>query len=239
MDIENTNKAGSLYKSIFELSQDSIVTVDTKGFITSINPAGAKILGYSVDELTGRHFAKIGYMNIRDVPKYVEIFTAAISGKDVKLLEINLIRKDGTPIVVEVRVGLLKENGKITGIQAITRDITERKKAEEALRAAETRIRGLMNAVSVGILLSTTDGHLVEANDELWKMFGYGSREEYLKVPAIEHYFDTKDREILGELRKKGPVFDHEIRFKRKDGAVIWGSVIRSRKNPRMERSTL
>ena len=222
---ESNVKAGSLYKSIFELSQDSIVTVDTKGFITSINPAGAKMLGYSVDELTGKHFAKIGYMNIRDIPKYVEIFTAAISGKDLKLLEINLTRKDGTPIVVEVRVGLLRENGKITGIQAITRDITERKKAEEALRAAETRIRGLMNAVPVGISLSTPDGHLVEANDELWKMFGYGSREEYLKVPAIEHYFDPKDREILGVLRKKGPVFHHEIRFKRKDGAVIWGSV--------------
>jgi len=225
MDIENNVKAGSLYKGIFELSPDSIVTLDTKGFITSINSAGAKILGYSVDELTGKHFAKIGYMNIRDIPKYIEIFTAVISGKDVKPLEINLNRKDGTPIVIEVRVGLLKENGKIIGIQAITRDITERKKAEEALRAAETRIRGLMNAVPVGISLSTTDGHLVEANDELWKMFGYGSREEYLKVPAIEHYYDTKDREILGEFRKKGPVFDHEIRFKRKDGAVIWGSV--------------
>jgi len=123
-----------LYQSIFELSHDSIVTVDTKGFITSINSAGAKILGYSVNELVGRHFAKIGYMNIRDIPRYIEIFTAAISGKDTKLLEINLNRKDGTPIVVEIRVGLLKENGKITGIQAITRDITERKKAEEEIK---------------------------------------------------------------------------------------------------------
>ena len=144
MDIENTSKAGSLYKNIFELSPDSIVTLDTKGFITSINSAGVKMLGYSINELTGRHFAKIGYMNIKDIPKYVEMFTAAISGKDVKPLEINLTRKDGTPVVVEVRVGLLKENGKITGIQAITRDVTERKKAEEALRESEEIFRSLM-----------------------------------------------------------------------------------------------
>ena len=122
-----------LYRSIFELSPDSIVTLNTNGFITSINPAGAKIAGYPQKELIGRHFAKLGQLHFRDIPKYIRLFNSAVRGKDIKPFEIDLARKDGTSIIAEIRIGLLRDNGKVVGIQAITRDITERKNAEKEI----------------------------------------------------------------------------------------------------------
>jgi len=221
MDIENTSKAGSLYKGIFELSPDSIVTLNTKGFITSINSAGAKILGYSVDELIGRHFAKIGYMHIKDIPKYVEIFTAVISGKDVKPLEINLTRKDGTPIVVEVRVGLLKENGKITGIQAITRDVTERKKTEALLQRSEERWRSLVENAPNIIIVVDREGTIQYINRTV---AGF-SREETVGKKAydyVEAEHHEAMRKTIEQVFKSGNTGSYVIKGKGPQGRDSW-----------------
>ena len=123
-----------LYQNIFELSPDSIVTLNTMGIVTSVNPAGAKIAGYPQKELIGRHFAKLGQLHFRDIPKYIRLFNSAVRGKEIKPFEIDLVRKDKKCIIAEIRVGLLRDNGKITGIQAITRNITERKKAEKEIK---------------------------------------------------------------------------------------------------------
>jgi len=220
---ERLRESDGRYRALIESASDQIFVFDEGYKVISMNSAAAMLSGKKPDEMIGKHISEIfsKEMASRNMNNLETVFK---TGKNYSIEE--ELNVSGHKLYVSTILSPVKNiEGKTTAVLGIVRNFTERKGMEEALRAAETRIRGLMNAVPVGISLSTPDGHLVEANDELWKMFGYGSREEYLKVPAIEHYFDPKDREILGELRKKGPVFDHEIRFKRKDGAVIWGSV--------------
>ena len=134
VNLAERKRAEELYRSVVELALDSIVTVDMKGVITSSNTAATRILGYSKDELVGKHFSKIGVFRPRDIPKFLKLFNSALRGEVAKPLELTLYRKGGTPILAEVRVGVLKEGGKTIGLQAVSRDITERKRAEEALR---------------------------------------------------------------------------------------------------------
>jgi PAS domain S-box-containing protein len=82
-----------------------------------------------------------------------------------------------------------------------------------------------MESVPTGILISTPEGGVTEANPAVLEMLGYDSKEEFLKLSAPIHYYDPKDRgRLVNELRKKGMVKDFEIRVKRKDGTVTWVS---------------
>jgi len=101
------------------------------------------------------------------------------------------------------------------------------KRKKEQLQKSEKKYKDLVEILPVGIAISTpgTQGRVIDANPALWKMFGYNSREEFLKVPASSHYYDSKERKRFSELRKQGLIKDYEIRFKCKDDTIIWGSV--------------
>ncbi|MCD6295434.1 MAG: PAS domain S-box protein, partial [Deltaproteobacteria bacterium] len=94
-------------------------------------------------------------------------------------------------------------------------------------RRSEARLQNLMETVPIGISISTsgTNGIVTEINSALFKIFGYSSKEEFLKIPASAHYYNSKDRKTFSDLHKDGPVINYETRFKRKDGTVFWGSI--------------
>ncbi len=139
-----------LYKNLIELAPDSIVTMDLKGYITSCNSAGTRILEYSKDDLVGKHFSKIGFLHVKDIPKYLKVFVSILRGKGTGVYELTVNDKDGAPHIVETHIGLIKENNKISGIIAITRDISERMRAEEVLKASETKFRELFEHMTSG-----------------------------------------------------------------------------------------
>ena len=93
------------------------------------------------------------------------------------------------------------------------------------LKESEDRMRILLENLPVGVSLSTPKGEVPEINTALWKTFGYDSKEEFANVPAETHYYNSKDRERFVKLHKKGLVKDFDVRLKRKDGTVFWGSV--------------
>ena len=134
-------KTEKLYRSIVELSPDSIVTVDLKGVVTSCNSAGIKMMGYSRDELVGKHFTKIGIFRAKDNSKYLKLFVSVIKAKNFGPFEVEFRRKDGTTFLGEVRFTLLKEKGRPVGIMAIIRDITDCKQAEESLIESEEKFK--------------------------------------------------------------------------------------------------
>jgi len=132
-DGETPGESKELYRSMIELSLDSIFTIDTKGVITLCNAAATRLLGYSKDELVGKHFSKLGTLRLRDIPKYLKIFRSVLGGSIIEPTEVAFHRKDGTTRLVDVHVISLKVGGK-TIIQTTARDITERKRMEAALQ---------------------------------------------------------------------------------------------------------
>ncbi len=111
------------------------------------------------------------------------------------------------------------------------RDVSERKRAEDALRASETRYRTLFERNLAGVYRTTLDGRILDCNESFARMFGYGTREELLGQPAWDFYRSSEDREAaIGRLRERHSLSNHESCQRRKDGTLVWvlenGSVI-------------
>jgi len=170
-----------LYRNMIELFPDGIVAVDAKGIILVYNTAASKIAGYSKDEIVGKHFSKAGVFRAREIPKYLKIFSSCLIGKIPKPFEMTVYRKDRTTFLAEARVGLLKVAGKKI-IQVIFRNITERKRAEEALKESEERYGNLVqNALDI-IFNVSLDGTITYLNPAFEPITGW-SRSEWIGKP--------------------------------------------------------
>ena len=157
----------SLYRDIAELSPDSIVTIDTRGFIISYNTATAEMLGYSKDEMIGKHFTKLRTLQMRDLPKYIKLFKSVLEGRVSKPLEFIFHHKNGQSLWVDARINLLKVGGK-TIIQSTARDITERKLAEKKLQEKNKQLDAQNEELqATEEELRATNEELQAANDEL------------------------------------------------------------------------
>jgi len=106
----------------------------------------------------------------------------------------------------------------------LTGEIAERKRTEETLRVSEEKFRNLVETMPIGISISTLEGDILEVNPAMIKMFGYNFKENFMKDNGVVHWVDTKEREEFAEFVKKDVAKDFEAQFKRKDGAVFWGS---------------
>ncbi|MBU7019247.1 MAG: PAS domain S-box protein [Theionarchaea archaeon] len=135
------------YRNLFETAPDCIVTLDMKGIITSCNAATTRMTDYLESDIVGKHFSKLTFLSMKDIPKFLKIFASILRGRMPRPLEVTWYSKDGTPSVAEVHVSRLKKERKTHGFQAIAIDITERNRAEEALRR-EHDLKELVSTIS-------------------------------------------------------------------------------------------
>src|SRR5207247_9878414 len=98
-------------------------------------------------------------------------------------------------------------------------DITERRRAEQALQQSEEKYRNIFKHAPVGILQSTRDGHLITANTALAHILGYDSVEELLQLNASDLWLDPSERiRVRDDYEPRGYAGNVELQSKRKDG---------------------
>jgi diguanylate cyclase (GGDEF)-like protein/PAS domain S-box-containing protein len=115
----------------------------------------------------------------------------------------------------------LAENNR--GIGAYIRDVSERKRADEALRESERRYRSLFDGIPIGLYRTSPQGQFLDANPALARMLGYPNREALRATNAADAYADARERERwLSALQAEAVVHDHEMEVLRPDGTVIW-----------------
>lgn len=171
------------------------------------NDAASKILGYSHDEILGMHSAEFG--SAGDLhEKGKALVTRLLENGVVIGEEHTWVRKDGSLIDIEINAALLQDSeGNLTGSVANIRDITERKKAEEALKKSEKRHHNLIEFANIGIIAAEHD-KITHVNRRAEEIYGY-SREELIgKSPGIltPEKYRKKHREILNEFLTFGEV---------------------------------
>ena len=213
---EQLKNSEELYKNLIELAPDSIVTMNLKGYITSFNSAATRILGYSKDDLVGKHFSKIGFLHVKDIPKYLKLFVSILRGKGTGIYELTVNDKDGTSRIVETHIGLIKENNKISGIVAITRDITERKQVEDALQQNLTLYRGLIETTDTGFVILDQEGKVLDANQEYVRLSGHENFSQIRGRNVVEwtaEYEKEKNAEAVEKCFREGQVRNLEIDY--------------------------
>ncbi|MFP4347030.1 MAG: PAS domain S-box protein [Desulfococcaceae bacterium] len=181
-----------------------------------VNPAVTEIFGYSAEEILAFSAEEMWVMvHPRDREMVKRHFIDRLAGKNPPTrYTFRALRKDGADRWVEVSASLLE--GYAGGIiQAIFMDITDRIKAEKALRESELKFRTLFDASPQGILLTEVDsGRIIDANREFCEATGL-NRKEVMGKSAIElGLFTTEDRQrLIGILQERGEVRGLEMTF--------------------------
>ncbi|MCD6355757.1 MAG: PAS domain S-box protein [Anaerolineaceae bacterium] len=101
----------------------------------------------------------------------------------------------------------------------------ERKQAQVAVLDSQERLNKILTSLPIGVSISNPEGSVSYVNRALWTIFGYDSEDDFIKVPTAAYYYNQKGRDIFLEAHKKGLVKGLEIRFKRKNNTMFWGSV--------------
>jgi PAS domain S-box-containing protein len=138
------------FRILAETSPDYIYQVDAKGEIIYASTSVEQITGYKPQELIGRRFSDL--INPSDLSDTMEKFQTALSQKGKEIFELRFIKKDGTTIDVETHATTMMEDGKIVGVQGITRDITHRKREEEERRRLEAKVQHAQKLESLGVM---------------------------------------------------------------------------------------
>jgi two-component system cell cycle sensor histidine kinase/response regulator CckA len=223
---EALRKSEERYRALAELAQDFIFIVDQKGFIQYVNRSGAKEFGCRLDEMLGR--------NIRDLfpPEIYErqknnIQKVMESGTSLNIEHLTKFPNRALWFNTDL-IPLKDERGRVNSVLGISRDITERKQIEEALRESEEKYRTILENIEDGYYETDLPGDLTFFNDSLCRMLGYSKNE--MMGMSNKQYTDEENRKKLfqafNEVYRTGEhtkSFDWEVI--RKDGAKVFGEV--------------
>lgn len=166
------------YRLLFDASYDAILLMNPDGNILAANPAACRIFGRSEEEIkTG---GRPGILDITDPRLAAALAERSRTGQFTG--ELTFLRKDGATFPGEVSVALFQDREHQERISMIIRDITERKKAEDALTEAELKFKTIFDSASDGILVARIDDRKFSmANRKICEMLGY-TTEELLKL---------------------------------------------------------
>ena len=228
---ELQSSSGSKFELLVQSVTDyAIYMLDTEGRVTSWNPGARRFKGYESEEIIGQHFSRFYTPEEREqeIPR-IALETAEREGR----FEIEgwRVRKDGSRFWAHVIIDPVREpDGKLVGFAKVTRDLTERKAAEEELRRSEQRFRMLVQSVTdYAIYMLDQNGQVASWNAGAERFKGYAADE--IMGQHFSRFYTEEDREagiprIALETASREGRFEAEGWRLRKDGSKFWASVI-------------
>ncbi len=150
------------YEDLIENMNDIIYSADREGNLLTINLAVKRILGFDPQEMIGTHYSR--WMPKEEFDRLEAARPGTLQGGRVTH-QVLLRDKEGNGHFVEFSVSPLVVDGHIEGTQGIIRDVTQQRKAEQAVRESEERLRSLFNATTESIFLLDRQGTFLTLNE--------------------------------------------------------------------------
>jgi PAS domain S-box-containing protein len=174
---KEADRANNLLAAIVGSSDDAIISKNLRGVITSWNKAAERMFGHTAEEAIGQHITLIIPADRRD--EETKILEQLKRGERIDHFETIRIRKDGTLFDASLTISPVKDAaGRVVGASKVARDITERKRAERALRESEERFRAIVETTPECVKLVAIDGTLLHMNPPGLAMLSAHSAEE-------------------------------------------------------------
>ena len=211
-----------LFHLITENAADMIAVVDMEGKRLYNSLSYQQALGYSPEELQAS--SSFEQIHPEDRDRVIEAAEHARRSGIGKTLEYRLRHKNGTWLVLESTSSVIRNaNGDPEKLVIVNRDITERKRAEQALQRSEAGFRSVVEDAPYGIYRASTSGRFLQVNPALQRMLGYELGEELLRKDLASEIFRyTGEYQRLCELLTgMDEVKDVELEWKRQDGTPI------------------
>jgi len=210
------------YRTILNEMEEGYQEVDLKGNFTFFNEAFLKLFGYSSDEMMGTNFSSYAAEEAISKRVYHSYKLMYETGLPIQTDEWDIIRKDGVRRTLEFWAAMLRDGkNRPTGFRGIVRDITDRKRAEEAIKLNEARLQGLLR-ISEYRAKSTQD-LLDYALDEAIRLTD--SRIGYIYFyddAKREFQLNTWSKEVMNECTIAEPAVTYQL-----DKTGIWGEAVR------------
>jgi PAS domain S-box-containing protein len=209
--------------AIVESSTDAIWARDLGASITAWNAGAERLFGYAADEMLGRSAILLHPGSENPLPQTLEKLRR---GEPIGHAEATLIGKDGSAVTAFISESPLYDaQGRLVGVSAIARDVTEQRRAERMLRESESKLRALFESDVAGILFGDIHGNILDANDKLLAMSGYTRADKDAGLSWIDltpPEFLALDEASIAEARARGACTPYEKQYIRKDGTRIW-----------------
>jgi PAS domain S-box-containing protein len=216
----------SRYRQLVELAQEGIWAIDNDLVTTFVNPRMARMLGYEESEMRGKSILE--FVDSTWTNRICGIIKAFNGGS--AQYEYAFSHKKGDHVDTIVTLSVITDDMKEKiGFLAVISDITERKRAEKALKASEELSRAIVANSPIGIATSDSTYHFLSANEAFCNILGYSEAElRKLTFTDVTHP-DELPKTLAGiSALEKGEIqcFEEEKKYMRKDGGIITGRVI-------------
>gem|GEM_PF-1012928 len=214
-------------QNIISAMDEGIVLIGLDGRVIDCNEAALKQLNIKREELIGKVI--MDFMFSENKENFVKEIQDILRKTGKAIVETQALRKNDSPLSVDISLTrFYDKDKKPVGLLGVARDITERKKAEEALRESEERFSKAFHANPTAMAISCLDGQLVDVNIGFERLLGY-SRQEVLEERVIEkqgrklslYALASERQKLIQQLKEKGGVSDYEIVFRHKTGKPV------------------
>ena len=219
------------YRELIDNASDAVMVVEPTGCLSFVNSKFCEMMGHSMEEAKKLQFSKL--VHPEDLAMVTENFRKGLAGEEVPMnYEFRGLTRAGETIYVEYNSSTIEREGRIVGVLGIVRDITERKRAVEALRASKERFDSLVNRLNDVVWTASADGsRIVDVNHAFSKVYGV-SEDDLRSNPVLwiemVHPDDRKIAEDSREELLRSGQAQAEYRIVRPDGEIRW---IRDRKS--------
>jgi PAS domain S-box-containing protein len=209
------------YRLLVENQSDMVVKVDTSGRFLFVSPTYCRTFGKTEDELLGRQFMPLVHEDDRALT--AKAMEALYTPPHTAYIEQQAMTKDGWRWLAWVDTAVLDEDGKVMEIIGVGRDITKRKRVEDAVRQNENKFRSLFNLSPQAIAVTDLKtGRLVDVNHKLCEVTHYAKDEIVGRRTTEVGFYSQKERiRFVDALKKFGQVNGLEMDFITKDGSVL------------------
>src|SRR5215203_6427003 len=175
---DQLRKSEARYRTVVDAAFDAIVTITPDGIVQGYNPGAERIFGHGAQEVIGRPVTVLMPERYRDLcvaglHQYLRTGEARVVGGTTELVG---LRSDGSEFPIEMSLGETHEDGErlFTGV---IRDVTERKRTEDALREARDRFRSIFDHAPIGVAMVSLQGRYMQVNRSLCEILGYTEEE--------------------------------------------------------------
>jgi len=212
------------YKALFDRSLFCVFVHDFEGNFIDANRAALNLLGYKRKEIPSLSLSSL--IDDEQLPLALKTMTEIReSGLQRKPTQYKLGKRDGGFVWVETEASLINKDGAPYAILGIARDITEEKRAEEALRQREKKYRNIFESLYDVYYRTDREGLITEISPSVRRQAGYDP-EDVIGHPVTDFYCDPSAREVFTKkLKETGSINDYELQLLAKDGRVIDVSV--------------
>lgn len=225
--LEDSRGREKHYLSIAQSARNAIISVDGEGHITFFNYAAETIFGYLFKEVIGKPVTMIMPERYREtyhngMVQFVKTGKAKIIGRTIELVG---LRKDGREFPIEMYISSWKSGREIFFTSNI-RDITERKQAEEELRAAKEQLESFINNTTDAIAIWDLEGSLLKNNKAYEEVFGWTSREISGIMQMVPDHLIEEAMGFIQKVVSAGKAITYETVRQRKDKSLLDAIVI-------------